>query len=253
MGVPVCVLTFKALLVVLCVLLSHPPTLLGPCVRQAEPWSTLEAATVATSNSLSSKCKFEWSKKHRKLGSFFLPSSTLGPFIYFTGPLCLSVCWRSTLHPSSSSLPCVAIACCSMLPSPTFGGLCLHLSLHKMDNEENMYCILSAQFSLCLAYSLWLSLPLSLVHKLLISGEKDLERCFWDTYQAMKKHWHPPLNMAPELEDNKTKKRKENTNGKEKNCLIRASGEEVGNTYAHPWFLPGRPPRQQFSSFLTIR
>lgn len=49
------------------------------------------------------------------------------------------------------------------------------------------------------------------------------------------------------------KKRKENTNGKEKNCLIRASGEEVGNTYAHPWFLPGRPPRQQFSSFLTLR
>lgn len=51
--------------------------------------------------------------------------------------------------------------------------------------------------------------------------------------------------MAPELDDK--------TNGKEKNKLPHQNlGEVVGTTYAHPWFLPRRRPRQHFSSFLTL-
>lgn len=156
------------------------PTLLGLCVKRAEPWSTLEAATVATSNSLSSKCKVWVKQKAQETWQFLSPPSTLGPFIYFTGPLCLSVCWRSTLHPSPSSLPCVAIACCSMLPSPTFGGLCLHLSLHKNGQwRKHVLHFVSSVFIMSCLLSLAVFTPSSLVHKLLISWSKKTLIKLW--------------------------------------------------------------------------
>lgn len=92
-GACVCVCVcwpLKALLVVLCVLPPPSTSLnLGRCDKRAELWSTLEAAVVATTNSLSSKCKFEWSKKHRKLGSFFVPHPALYLFHWPSVPVSL--------------------------------------------------------------------------------------------------------------------------------------------------------------------
>lgn len=103
----VCVGLLKALLVVLCVLSNIPPDP-WPLWQTSRPlkhiWSCYRG-----DNSLSSQCRFGWRKKHCK--------PVLYPPIiyYFTDPLCLSACWRSTLHPS------VAVVSC--LPWQTTDGL----------------------------------------------------------------------------------------------------------------------------------
>lgn len=151
---------------------SSSPNLLGPCDKQAELWSTLEAAIVATSCSLSSTCKFEWSKtKHRKLSSFVVPHSAPPPQPFYLFH-CPSVPVRVLKEHTASVYavcPCFAVACCTMLPFPTSGSLCLHLSLHTMDNEEDtafhhlIVSILSCQLSGRVNPSLF-------VHEMLISG-----------------------------------------------------------------------------------
>lgn len=156
-----------------------PSNLLGSCDKQAELWSTLEAAIVATTDSLSSTSKLEWHEKHRKLGIFFLPQ-----LLFISPALCaFQFVERAHLHPSVVS-PRVAVAWRPMLPSPAFDGLCLHLSLHKMDNEENACCILSSRFSRRLAYS-------SLAVFTLLPCTQNANRWTWkfvfETLPAMKK------------------------------------------------------------------
>lgn len=158
-----------------------------------------------------------WVKqKAQETWQFLSSSPPPPPFIYFTGPLCLSVCWRSTLHPSTLSL-CVAVAYCTMLLCPTSHGLCLHLGLHKMDNEKDVYCISSPH-----RLYFGLSSPLSL---------HTWNQWTWNivlgAWSATKNHPHPPLNMAPDLEDKKLTERR--------NCLIRASGR----TSVTPMHTPG--------------
>lgn len=156
-----------------------PSNLLGSCAKQAELWSILEAAIVATTDSLSSTSKLV-TRKAQETWHFLSPSA----LIYFTGPLCLSVCWTSTLAPLYVVSPRVAVAWRPMLPSPAFDGLCLHLSLHKMDNEENACCILSSRFSRRLAYS-------SLAVFTLLPCTQNANRWTWkfvfQTLPAMKK------------------------------------------------------------------
>lgn len=102
------------------------------------------------------------------------------------------------------------------------------------------FCHLTV-FLLSRLLSLAVFTPSPSVREMLISGQRTW-KIVLGAWSAMKKHLHPPLNMAPELEDKKKK-----NNGKEKNKLpYQSLGEEVGNTYAHPWFLPGRPPRNHF-------
>lgn len=93
---------------------SSSPNLLGPCDKQAELWSTLEAAIVATSCSLSSTCKFEWSKtKHRKLSSFVVPHSAPPPALLFISlPLCACPCVEGA---HCIRLCCLSVFCCSLL------------------------------------------------------------------------------------------------------------------------------------------
>lgn len=132
-----------------------PSNLLGPCDKQAELWSTLEAAIVATSNSLSSKCKFEWSKKHRKLGSFFLPNSSPALYLFHRPSVPVSLLKEHTASLSAV----VPLCCCSLLyprlPPPAslmvfvYIPVCTKLTMKKT-------CTASCHFSFhfCLAYSL---------------------------------------------------------------------------------------------------
>lgn len=163
MWVPVCVLTFKGTSCgTLCPPLQHLPDLLGPCDKQAELWSTLEAAVVATSNSLSSKCKFEWSKKAQETWQFLSPSPTPDP-LFISLALCACQFVEGAHCILYTVFLCVAVACCTMLPFSTSDGLCLHLSLHKMDNEDDVYWISSTHSSyLVLPTLFWLCLPLFL-------------------------------------------------------------------------------------------
>lgn len=68
--------------------------------------------------------------------------------------------------------PCVAVAYCTMLPFLTYGGLCLHLSLHKMDNEEDVYCISSPHsFHFVLPTLSGCVYPSPSVHEMLLGGQ----------------------------------------------------------------------------------
>lgn len=103
----VCVdLFIKALLVVLMSSSPTSPSLLGPCDKQAELWSTLAAATVATSNPLSSRCKIWVKQKAQETVPFYLfhwpfvPVSLLKEHTASHYPVflcCCSLLWPASL------------------------------------------------------------------------------------------------------------------------------------------------------------
>lgn len=125
-----------------------------------------------------------------------------------------------------TTFPCVTVACRDPLPSPTSDGLCLHLTLHKMDNEEDMYCVLSPQFLFCLPSRSGCLNPSATIHETLIQWSVDLESCSGSTI-SHEKALTP--TMAPEEEDKKKEWRKIN-------CLIRASGKKSATPMHTPGF-----------------
>lgn len=102
-------------------------------------------------------------KKHRELGSFFLPHPS-PPFIYFTGPLCLS---QSVEGAHCIPLRCLSVCCCSPVvpcfPSqpPTvfvYISVCTKWTKKKTRAASRRLTVLIRS---CLL-SFWLRLPLSL-------------------------------------------------------------------------------------------
>lgn len=139
----------KALLVVLCVL-PAPPTslnLLGRCDERAELWSTLEAAVVATTNSLSLSLS-----EAKSTGNLAVSLSLTQPFIYFTVPVS-----SSKEHTASLSTLC----CCSLLYHAFLLNLRWSLFTSRFAQnglEDILHCQLKSFHSVSPAH-FWLCLP----------------------------------------------------------------------------------------------
>ncbi len=170
------------------------------------------------------------------------PASPSQPFYLFHWPSVPVSLLKEHTASLYAVFSCVAVACCTMLPFPTSDGLCLHLSLHKMDNEEDVYCILSPHGFPFVSPTLSGCVhPFSLRTWNANQWSTDLEDRSWGMISYEK-----ALTSTTKHGSWAGRQKKKN-DGKEKNKLpYQSLGEEVGNTYAHPWFLPGRPPRNHF-------
>jgi len=154
---------FKVLLVVLCVLLSPRPLISSaPVTNKPKLWSTLEAAIVATSNSLSSTCKFEWSKKHRKLGSFFLPNSSPALYLFHWPSVPVSLLKEHTAS-LYAVVPCVAVACCTPASLPSlWWSLFTSQFAQNWQRRRHVLHLVTSVFILSCLLSLAVFIPLLL-------------------------------------------------------------------------------------------
>lgn len=126
--------------------------------------------------------------------------------------------------------PCVAVACCPSQPPTVF----VYISVcTEMDNEENTSCHLGFHRVLP-PLSGCLFIPPPSIHEMLINWP-GTSFWLWGEKKAL-----TPTTKHGSWTGLQKKNEIKKKDKKEKNCLFRASGEEVGNTYAHPWILPGR-------------